>query len=52
MRIFDGDDYQQIGLLNLPDGVVANDIKVGDVDGDGTQEIVLPRSNDTLVYDA
>jgi len=36
----------------LPSSLLANDIEVGDVNGDGNQEIVLVRSDATLVYDA
>lgn len=50
--IFDGDDFQMVGTFNLPSNLPASDIKVANVDGDSAQEIIISRSDTTLVYNA
>jgi len=50
--IFRGDNFQKVGMLSLPDSTGVADIGVADIDNDGSKEIVIVRSDATLVYDA
>ena len=52
VHVLRSDTLEQIDEFAIPGGADVNDIAVGDVDGDGDQEIVAVRSAQTYVYDA